>query len=200
MCQNVLILSFCIPGNHYSVKIDSIYFFSSSGMQKFHHLLGWHAVGINVSHIIFLNFCVSQIQYAQPKVGKNNSIRIIIVKIIIKINITRIFIKIEYIFICIKSFLIIFLVTNQSEISFNAARESSAAWSFFLWVMYLSEQYTIKEGFSETFLSRISWVLYQSRRESNTRKHLLTALSHMSWVINHSGTNFIVERWVSKAL
>ena len=36
-----------------SVKIGSIYFFSSSGMQKLHHLLGCQAIGINSSLIFF---------------------------------------------------------------------------------------------------------------------------------------------------
>ena len=38
---------------NFSIKIDSISFFSTSDMQKFHHLLGCHAIGINPSLIFF---------------------------------------------------------------------------------------------------------------------------------------------------
>ena len=38
-----------------SVKISSISFFSSSDTQKFHHLLGCQAIGINSSLIVFLS-------------------------------------------------------------------------------------------------------------------------------------------------
>ena len=53
MCQNVLILPYYIHEKYYSVKIGSISFFSSSDMQKFHHLLGCHTIGINATLIIF---------------------------------------------------------------------------------------------------------------------------------------------------
>ena len=46
-----------------------------------------------------------------------------------KYDITRIFTKIEYIFICVlssKTFFVILFVTNQSETNFNIARQSSA--------------------------------------------------------------------------
>ena len=36
-----------------SIKIGSISLFSTSDMQKFHHLLGCHAIGINPSLIFF---------------------------------------------------------------------------------------------------------------------------------------------------
>ena len=80
-----------------------------------------------------------------PKSDKNNSIKIIFIKIIIKISIIKIYIKNpiplqlntilpesslkESIFSsaykAVKSFLIILLVTNQAGISFNVARVSS---------------------------------------------------------------------------
>ena len=53
--------------------------------------------------------------------------------ITIKYNINGIFIKVEYIFICVQStkgILIILLVTNQSGTNFNAARKSSTALSY----------------------------------------------------------------------
>ena len=46
-------------------------------------------------------------------------------------------------------FLIIFLLTNQSGISSNAARESSTASSHMIWHIYLSGKYTIKEEYKE---------------------------------------------------
>ena len=100
------------------------------------------------------------------KSDKINSTSIILIKVNIKINIikiyinnthivtityniTRIFVKIEYILNCIQSskkILIILLVINQSGISFNVVRESSTLSSHIFWVIYLSGQYTIKEG------------------------------------------------------
>ena len=41
---------------HYSVKIGSISFFSSSDMQNFHHLLRCHTIGINPVVIFFMCF------------------------------------------------------------------------------------------------------------------------------------------------
>ena len=55
-------------------------------------------------------------------------------------DMTRIFIKVEYIssaYKAVKRFLIILLLTNQSGISFNVARESSTASSHISWVIYL---------------------------------------------------------------
>ena len=46
-------------------------------------------------------------------------------------------------------------------------------------------------------MSLISWVFYNSVIESNKYNYLLTALLHISWTIEHSGTNCIVEGWVS---
>ena len=99
-------------------------FFASSYMQKFHHLIWCHATDINFSLIIFLILCIFQFEMPSRKSDKNSSIRIIFIKIIMKINvikiyiennrfitrkydITIIFIKMEYIFI-----LIILLLTN----------------------------------------------------------------------------------------
>ena len=62
--QNVPILSNCIHEKHYSVKISSVSFFSSSAIQKFRHLLGCLAVDINSSLIFFYVLCVFQIYYA----------------------------------------------------------------------------------------------------------------------------------------
>ena len=70
-----------------------------------------------------------------------------------------------------KRFSIIFFVTKQSGISFNAARVSSAASSHSLWVLYLSEQCIIKKGSSQTTLSQISWV-YMDQSRMKYKKHL----------------------------
>ena len=118
MCQNVLIPSNWIHQKHYSLKIGSYSFFSSSDMQKFHHFLGCRAIGINSSFTSALRF---QNVISKPKLNMNNSFRTIFIIIsIIKVNIikiyimnthsitrkygiTRIFIKIEYTIICIQS-------------------------------------------------------------------------------------------------
>ena len=76
----------------------------------------------------------------------------------------------------VESFLIILLVTNQSEISFNAARESSNGSSQIFWVIFLSGQYTIIKGYKETAISHISWVSYWLGIDSNTKKHIWAAL------------------------
>ena len=119
MCQGVLILSNCIHEKHYSVKIGSITFFLSSNIQKFHHLLGSHATDIGSSHIFLKCFAFFKLNIPSQKSDKNNSIRIIFIETIIKINIikiytknthfitrkysiTRIFIEIEYISICVQ--------------------------------------------------------------------------------------------------
>ena len=128
-------------------------------MQKFHHLLGYHAIVINFSLIFFLNALHFLYLLCQAKSNdKDNSIRVIFTKIIIKINIIKIYTKNTHFFttkcditrIFIKkskpssayklvySFLIILLVTNLSGISFNAAKESSTALSHILLVLYLS--------------------------------------------------------------
>ena len=109
------------------------------------------------------------------KTDKNNSIRIIFIKIIIKINVNNIYIKNTYFITrntklpesslkqnifpsaqkALKSSLNILLVTNQSRIIFNAAREPLTASSHILQVLYYSGQYTIKNGYSEATLSYI---------------------------------------------
>ena len=40
---------------HWSIKIRSVSFFSSSDTQKFHHFLGCHTTSINSSLIFFLS-------------------------------------------------------------------------------------------------------------------------------------------------
>ena len=128
-----------------SIKIGSISFFSSSDTQKFHHLLGCHNTDINSSVILFKCFAFFKLNMPSQKSDMNDSIRIIfilisnvkhnIIKIYIKnthyvtnkYNIFRIFIKIEYIFICVqtvKSILIILLETKQLK-KINVARQSS---------------------------------------------------------------------------
>ena len=53
---------------HYSVKIGSVPFFSSSDMQKFHQLLRCHTININSSFNWFSVLYFFHIYYAQPKV------------------------------------------------------------------------------------------------------------------------------------
>ena len=118
------------------------FFFLSSYMQKLY-------ITLSVLILYYFFKCISFFKFNMPnqKSNKNNSIRIIFIKIIIKINITKIciknthfitrkydiirtFTKIEYIIICVqssKNILIILLVIIQSGISFNAARDSSTA-------------------------------------------------------------------------
>ena len=117
------------------------------------------------------------------KFDENNSIRIIFMKIIIKVNIIKIYknahfitrkFRITSIFI---SFSIILFVTKQLGIGFSATRESSKVSFYILWNVYLSGQYTIKEGYKKT-KSHTSWVLYWWGIPANTKKHLWTALLH----------------------
>ena len=121
--QNVSISPYCIlPTQTFitpSRNTGSISFFSSSDRQQSHHLLGCHATDINSSFDSFFKcFTFFKFRMSSQKSDMNNStriIKIIIVKVnairiciknthflIIKYNITKIFIKIEYIFICIK--------------------------------------------------------------------------------------------------
>ena len=93
------------------------------------------------------------------KYDMNNSFRIIfIIRSIVKVNIvkacsknsysitrkygiTRIFNKVEYLIICVRSikkFLIVLLVRNQSGTNFDAARQSLTASSHIFWVLYWS--------------------------------------------------------------
>ena len=133
--QNVLIPPNYILSIHFYnswINIEFISFFSSSDMDWSLHLLGCHATDNNFS-LFFKFFALFKFNMPSQKSDMNNSVRIIfiiisifkvnIIKIYIKnthsiinrCDITRIFIKIEYIFICgqaVKSFLIILLVTN----------------------------------------------------------------------------------------
>ena len=133
--------------------------------------------------------CYFKFNMPSQKSDNNNSITIIFIKTIIEINIikisiknthfftnkygvTRIFIKVEYIFICIQSIKIFFnhfIVTKESGISFNAARESSTASSHNSWVLKIIRSIYYKKESSETTLSHISWVLYWPGIESNKK-------------------------------
>ena len=104
---------------YYLIKIVSITFFSSSGMQKFHHLFGCHTIGINSLLIFFQALYVHQVQYAKPKVSGSSSsklsLRLILLGSLLKVpislqeyDIARIFIKVEYIFVCVQSNINIF--------------------------------------------------------------------------------------------
>ena len=96
------------------------FFFLIFWHAKIHHLLGCHAIVINSSLIFFKGFPFFKFNIPKKKSDKDNSFRIIFIKIIIKINIikiyvkntlfiarkydiTRIFINLEYIFICVQS-------------------------------------------------------------------------------------------------
>ena len=82
-------------------------------------------------------------------------------------------------YISVKSLLLILLVTNQSGINLNAARESSTASShifFFSYTFIRAIWYTIKKRYKEAAKSHVFWVLYSSGIESNLKKHLWTAL------------------------
>ena len=59
---------------HYSIKIGSISFLSTSDMQKFHHLLGCHSVGINSSLIFYL----SALRFLNLLCQAKNLVRIIV--------------------------------------------------------------------------------------------------------------------------
>ena len=77
---------------HYSVKIGSVSFFSSSDMRKFHQRLRCHTISINSSFDWFFTFFT----FTMPSqtFEKNNSIRTIFFVIsIIKINIIKIYTK-----------------------------------------------------------------------------------------------------------
>ena len=174
MCQNVLIPSFCI---HYSVKIKNwfYFFFRSSDMQKFHHLLGCHAIGIFtylfLSALRVLNLlCQAKGLIRILRSGSSSSkllSRLILLKFTLRMPISsqqNVTLpessskksKPSSAHKAVESFLIILLVTNQSEISFNAARESSNGSSQIFWVIFLSGQYTIIKGYKETAISHIS--------------------------------------------
>ena len=100
-----------------SVKIGSISFFSSFDIRKFHHLLACHNTGINSLHLL-KSFAFFKFNMPSQKSDNDNSTRIIFITIIIKINIyikntnfttekhdiTRIFIEVVYISICLQSY------------------------------------------------------------------------------------------------
>ena len=111
--------------------------------------------------ILYLSLfkCFEFFKFNMPsqKSDKNNCIRIIFTKIIIKINVIKIYIKNTH-FISRKCdskriknikkvFNFFYLTCNkQSGISFNATKEWPTASSHIFWVLYLSGQYTIKKG------------------------------------------------------
>ena len=131
------------------------------------------------------------------KSDENNSIRIIFMKIIIKVNIIKIYknahfitrkFRITSIFI---SFSIILFVTKQLGIGFNATRESSKVSFYILWNVYLSGQYTyIKK------LSHILLEFYIDEEYQQIQKNIYELLYYISWVLWHSGTYFIIGGWV----
>ena len=131
------------------------------------------------------------------KFDENNSIRIIFMKIIIKVNIIKIYknahfitrkFRITSIFI---SFSIILFVTKQLGIGFNATRESSKVSFYILWNVYLSGQYTyIKK------LSHILLEFYIDEEYQQIQKNIYELLYYISWVLWHSGTYFIIGGWV----
>ena len=93
-CSNTSKL-YLMHSKHYSVKIGSISFFSSSEIQKFHYILGFNAIGIN-SSFIYLSFfkCIVFFKFTMPgwKSNMNNSSRAIFIIIsIIKVNIINIY-------------------------------------------------------------------------------------------------------------
>ena len=131
------------------------------------------------------------------KFDENNSIRIIFIKIIIKVNIIKIYknahfitrkFRITSIFI---SFSIILFVTKQLGIGFSATRESSKVSFYILWNVYLSGQYTyIKK------LSHILLEFYIDEEYQQIQKNIYELLYYISWVLWHSGTYFIIGGWV----
>ena len=131
------------------------------------------------------------------KFDENNSIRIIFMKIIIKVNIIKIYknahfitrkFRITSIFI---SFSIILFVTKQLGIGFSATRESSKVSFYILSNVYLSGQYTyIKK------LSHILLEFYIDEEYQQIQKNIYELLYYISWVLWHSGTYFIIGGWV----
>ena len=108
------------------------FFLSSSDIAQFQHLLGCLTMDINSSLITFLNpLCFFKFTLPSQKPDNTNSIRIIFIKIVIKINtfkiylkntrfiiwkynIHRICIKVEYIFVWVQSSKMLFhLRTKQ---------------------------------------------------------------------------------------
>ena len=77
---------------HCSVIIGSWYFSSSSGMQKFYYF--WYVTLLKlILGIFFKCFTFFKLDMPSQKLDKNNSTRIIFIKIIIKVNIIKIYVK-----------------------------------------------------------------------------------------------------------
>ena len=121
-----------------------------------------------ILHLSFFKcFVFFKFNVSSQKSDKNNSMRIIFIKIIININIikiytksthfittkcgiTRIFIKIEYIFIWVKSsmkFFNHFTCNKPIRNRFQCCYKTIDSYITFSLSLYLSGRYTIKEGF-----------------------------------------------------
>ena len=133
---------------------------------------------------------------SSQKSDKSNSIRIIFIKVIININIikininntyfiiikysiTRIFIKLEYIFICMqsrKTFFNHFTCDKPIKNKFQCCyRIIKSFITHFLSYIFIRVIY-YKEGYKETAQLHISGVLYLSGIYSNIKEPLRTAL------------------------
>ena len=107
-------------------------------------------------------------------------------------------------------FIVIFLVTNQSQTNFNVGRKSSTALSHIYRVLYLSKQRILRNSFITHFLSFLSIrnkIKYQRtsinsfntyffgpivfRNELCWRRRSIDTLLQISRVLQQSGTNFI---------
>ena len=61
-------------------------------MDQFHHLLRCHTIGIDTSFNIFFKFfAFFKLNMISQKSDKNNTIRIIFIEIIIKVNVIKIY-------------------------------------------------------------------------------------------------------------
>ena len=69
------------------------FFFSSSDKQKFYHVVGCHAIGMN-SSLIFKCFVFFKFNIPGQKCDSNNSIRVMFIIVIININIIKIILRI----------------------------------------------------------------------------------------------------------
>ena len=83
----------------------------------------------------------------------------------------------------VNSFLIILLVTNQSGISYNDARESSTTSSHIFELDIYQDSIQLKKGSSQTTLSTILQVLYLSGQYTTKEEPLEATVSHISWVL-----------------
>ena len=147
MCQDVVILPYCIHVELYTVYILFSHLLTSKNSTIF-----WDVtlLALILDLSFFKGFLFFKFNMPSQNPDMNNSIRIIFIKIIIKINIIKIYIKNAHLitkntilresllkwsifssaYRTEKKFLIILLATNQSVISFNVARESSTALSY----------------------------------------------------------------------